>query len=69
MRLDLRPHQSEALAAVNTALAHSPRATVVMACGSGKTLLGLRVAADADRVLLLEPSLALIRQSLEHAPA
>jgi superfamily II DNA or RNA helicase len=38
-----------------------------MACGSGKTLVGMRIAEQANRVLMLEPSLALIRQALEEA--
>jgi superfamily II DNA or RNA helicase len=61
-----RPHQQKAIADLATALATEDRATAVMACGTGKTLVGLRVA-EAMRpktVLVLVPSLALLSQAL-----
>lgn len=61
-----RPHQQEALAAITSALKQQDRATAVMACGTGKTLVSLWVAEElnASRILVLVPSLALIRQTL-----
>ena len=67
LRRELRPHQTEGYAAAVGVLSRGSAATVVMACASGKTLLGLRVAERYSRILILEPSLALIRHSLEHA--
>ncbi|OOV35488.1 hypothetical protein BV53_03755 [Candidatus Synechococcus spongiarum LMB bulk15N] len=63
-----RPHQQKA---INSALAHlapGTRGTLLMACGTGKTLVGLRVAEAVagvgGRVLVLAPSLALLSQTL-----
>ena len=67
VRRELRAHQTEAVHAARAELAESARTNVVMACGSGKTLVGLRLAEGATRVLQLVPSLALIRQALEQA--
>jgi superfamily II DNA or RNA helicase len=66
--LDPRPHQVEAINA-NVAALSKPgsdvRATCVMACGTGKTLVAVRSAEEvSNRILLVEPSLALIRQTL-----
>ena len=60
------PHQQEALAAITSALEQHNRATAVMACGTGKTLVSLWAAEDLNvsRILVLVPSLALIRQTL-----
>jgi superfamily II DNA or RNA helicase len=66
-RLTPRDHQTEAIAAVDSALSGGGRATIVLACGTGKTLIEHRVAARHARVLVLEPSIALIQQSLEAA--
>ena len=61
-----RPHQVKALAAVEAELANASRASVVMACGSGKTLVALWAAeqSEARTVLVLVPSLALMKQVL-----
>jgi superfamily II DNA or RNA helicase len=61
-----RPHQRKAIADLVTALATEDRATAVMACGTGKTLVGLRVAEamKPKTVLVLVPSLALLSQAL-----
>lgn len=67
MPLELRPHQVSAREAVEKELAVEGRATVVMPCATGKTLLQLVVANEYSRVLILEPSLALIRQTLQRA--
>jgi superfamily II DNA or RNA helicase len=61
-----REHQAEALAAIERwAASDESRGQVVMACGTGKSLVGVW-AADrlaAARVLVLVPSLALLRQT------
>ncbi|WP_331719671.1 DEAD/DEAH box helicase [Streptomyces virginiae] len=70
----LRPHQSEALArAVEELTPRSPaeapaaglRTQVIMATGSGKTLVAVRTAEQigGDRVLVLVPSLDLLDQT------
>jgi len=61
-----RPHQEKALGDLLPALEHSDRATVIMACGTGKTLLSLWAAErlKAKNILVLVPSLALIQQTL-----
>ena len=64
------PHQRRA---IDNALAHfaSPdtRGKILMACGTGKTLVGLRIAEQiagkGGRVLVLVPSLALLSQILK----
>lgn len=60
------PHQREALDSIAAGLMSSSRATVVMACGTGKTLVSLWAAEEmgARRILVLLPSLALVRQTL-----
>ncbi|MEU7473711.1 Helicase associated domain protein [Streptomyces sp. NPDC044984] len=71
---ELRPHQREAVDAVLRALEFSARSTVperglrtqvVMATGSGKTLVAARSAEElrAGRVLVLVPSLDLLAQT------
>lgn len=61
-----RPHQREALEHIQSGLEANDRATVIMACGTGKTLISLWAAEQASpkRVLVLVPSLALLRQTL-----
>ena len=61
-----RPHQQEALTAIAKGLADNDRATVVMACGTGKSLVALWAAEhrDCKKLLVLVPSLALVRQLL-----
>lgn len=61
-----RPHQDEALTNIATGLATNDRATVVMACGTGKSLVALWATErhEARTVLVLVPSLALVRQLL-----
>ncbi|MFJ6939610.1 Helicase associated domain protein [Streptomyces sp. NPDC101132] len=73
-RKDLRPHQREAVDAVLRALEPGPggrlparglRTQVVMATGSGKTLVAARAAEElrARRTLVLVPSLDLLTQT------
>ena len=64
-----RPHQQDA---IDSALAHladpGTRGKLLMACGTGKTLVGLRIAeriaGQGGRILVLIPSLALLSQTL-----
>jgi superfamily II DNA or RNA helicase len=71
---ELRPHQREAVDAVLRALEFSARSTVperglrtqvIMATGTGKTLVAVRSAEElrAGRVLVLVPSLDLLAQT------
>lgn len=61
-----QPHQTEALAALLPALEAHDRVSAIMACGTGKTLVALWVVEgmQASRILVLVPSLALLRQIL-----
>jgi superfamily II DNA or RNA helicase len=59
-------HQQEAVSEILAALRGQDRATALMACGTGKTLVALWVAEQLQprTVLVLVPSLALLRQTL-----
>ena len=58
--LELRPYQVEALAAWESA---SRRGVIVLATGSGKTVVGARAIADvAERTLILVPTIDLLKQ-------
>jgi len=61
-----KPYQLIALEDIKKALGSHDRATAVMACGTGKTLIALWAAeqAQANRVLVLLPSLTLMQQTL-----
>ena len=61
-----KPHQQEALAAITNELNANDRATVVMACGTGKSLVALWAAEQRGcrNILVLLHSLALVRQLL-----
>ena len=61
-----QPHQDDALNTLLPALETNDRVSAIMACGTGKTLIALWVAErrHASRVLVLVPSLALVRQTL-----
>ena len=62
------PHQSEAIEAVRSGLQEDDRGKLVMACGTGKTFTGLkiaeRLAGEGGRVLFMVPSLALMSQTI-----
>ena len=60
------PHQQEALTNISRGLDENDRATVVMACGTGKSLVALWAAEQREykTLLVLVPSLALVRQLL-----
>ncbi|TAN13142.1 MAG: hypothetical protein EPN34_02420 [Burkholderiaceae bacterium] len=67
-RKTLRPHQQTALDRVQAGLQSADRGKLIMACGSGKTFVALKiaeaVAGAGGRVLFLVPSLALLSQAL-----
>lgn len=60
------PHQQEAVSNIVPALQVNSRASAIMACGTGKTLVALWVAEQLNvkQVIVLLPSLALLRQTL-----
>lgn len=64
----LRPHQEQALAAVQSGLADADRGKLIMACGTGKTFTGLKIAetmaGEGKFVLFLVPSLSLMSQTI-----
>ena len=66
---DLRPHQEEAVSAIESAWADHDRCKAIMACGTGKTLMSLRLVEDwmqggAGTVLFCAPSISLVGQSM-----
>ncbi|GAB4363803.1 MAG: DEAD/DEAH box helicase family protein [Oricola sp.] len=65
---ELRDHQRDALRAVEEGLQEADRGKLIMACGTGKTFTGLRIAeklaGKGRRVLFMVPSLALMSQSV-----
>jgi len=67
-RKQLRDHQQTALNAVAAGLKDADRGKLIMACGTGKTFTGLkiaeRLAGKGKRVLFLVPSLSLLSQTL-----
>ena len=64
----LRPHQVNALEAVERGLTTADRGKLIMASGTGKTFTSLKVAEKlagaGGRVLFLVPSLSLLSQTL-----
>lgn len=64
----LRPHQQEAVEAVQAGLANHDRGKLIMACGTGKTFTSLRLAEQlagpGGSVLFLVPSISLLSQML-----
>src|SRR6476661_6505844 len=66
-RLAPRPYQIEALTRISETLSKSDRAHVVMACGTGKTLVALWAveALKPRTVFVLVPSLTLLQQTLD----
>ena len=65
-RPEPRDHQNEARAAVVQGLQSADRGQLIMACGTGKTYvtLWIKEALDAQRTLVLVPSLGLLSQLL-----
>jgi len=65
--LELRPHQKEAVSATTRVLGNHPRASVIAACGTGKTLIAACTTAriaPRGRVLVLLPTLDLLSQTI-----
>lgn len=62
-----RQHQKDAVLAIVNTFKKVDRAKAIMACGSGKTLIALWVTEmiKAQNILVLVPSLALIKQTLK----
>lgn len=64
----LRDHQKEALEAVKKGLADADRGKLIMACGTGKTFTGLKIAEElggkGKLILYMVPSLALMSQTV-----
>ena len=62
-----RPYQEEAIDRILNTFRGTDRATAVMACGTGKTLVALWVAEAMPlrRVIVFVPSLALLSQTLK----
>lgn len=65
---DARPHQREAIDAIEAAFAEHDRCKAIMACGTGKTLMALRLAEEylggRGTVLFCAPSISLVGQSM-----
>lgn len=65
---DPRPHQRDAIDAVKAELLNADRCSLVMACGTGKTLTSLRLVeemvGEGGMVLFLAPSISLVSQSM-----
>jgi superfamily II DNA or RNA helicase len=61
-----RPHQKDAIRDVLKGFGTSDRGQLIMACGTGKTLTGLFITEklEAQRILVLLPSLSLLKQTL-----
>lgn len=63
-----RPHQREAIEKVVTGFQNHDRGKLIMACGTGKTLTGLKIAekmtAGQGNILILVPSISLLNQTL-----
>ncbi|MGP4003979.1 DEAD/DEAH box helicase family protein [Streptomyces sp. 8N706] len=63
----LRPHQKEAVAAAAQTLRDNARASVIAACGTGKTLIAARTTAritPRGKALVLLPTLDLLSQTI-----
>ena len=64
---DLREHQRDAVQQINAVFQLHDRCKAIMACGSGKTLMSLRLAEDrcaGGDVLFAAPSIALVAQAM-----
>lgn len=65
---DPRPHQQEAINAIEASFVENDRCKAIMACGTGKTLMSLRLTEDylngSGTVLFCAPSISLVGQSM-----
>lgn len=72
-RKTLMPHQEKALAAIGEEFKTAPRAKLIMACGTGKTLTSVAIMdktlEGGDMGLFLFPSLSLLSQTFVEACA
>lgn len=63
-----RPHQKEAIQSVLSGFETCARGKLIMACGTGKTITGLKIAEAMTQgqgsVLVLVPSISLLNQTL-----
>lgn len=68
MKYTPRDYQVEAIEIITKSLKEQDRATAVMACGTGKTLVALWVAEhmQAQFIVVFMPSLMLIKQTIEN---
>ncbi len=62
-----RLHQRTAIKRIIKGFNNSPRGQLIMACGTGKTLVGVRLAEklNAKRILVLVPTLTLLSKTLK----
>lgn len=64
---DLRDHQRDAVDGINKTLVDHDRCKAILACGTGKTLMSLRLAegrCPSGNVLFCAPSIALVSQAM-----
>ncbi|EFG32385.2 hypothetical protein HMPREF9017_01287 [Parascardovia denticolens F0305] len=64
---DPRPHQIKAINQINAAFEKHDRCKAIMACGTGKTLMSLRLAEERAKgglILFAAPSIALVSQAM-----
>jgi predicted helicase len=68
---ELRPHQIDALTGVMNGFKDADRGKMIMACGTGKTLVSLRIAEEffkrkktPSTILFLAPSISLLSQTI-----
>lgn len=67
---DPKPHQVKAIAEIEAEFGKADRCKAIMACGTGKTLMSLRLAEDMLKdvkrplILFAAPSIALVGQSM-----
>lgn len=69
MTYDPRPHQREAIDSILSAFGEQDRCKAIMACGTGKTLMSLRLTEEwlngqPGVVLFCAPSISLVGQSM-----
>lgn len=61
--IQLRPHQKEAVNAIRNALKNNRFALVVAGVGAGKSYIAATIAGDYKRVVVLQPSIELMKQN------
>lgn len=65
--LVMRQHQKQAVRRLRAGFGHRPRQQLILPCGTGKTLVALRVAESRgwERVVYAAPSLAILQQTIK----